>query len=206
MVTWWPSRLKKHPLPHSQPPRTPSLPVPSQTDSRNERPVLWGFFSPGPCGAKPSRKRREIQLGTHPPRPPAPRSGALSRIRGGTVPRKEAPQKGKRGAPSPGVPLSRPPGPAAPGSPGPGHPPRPRANSRYRSGEEGAPGQRRRHRPRSPWRSCSASGPAGPSAAVRAAADPAAAPRGQRLSPPPSPPQSCPSSSSSPPPPPPSGR
>lgn len=122
MVTWWPSRLKKHQLPHSQPPRNPRLPVPSQTDSRNERPVLWGFFSPGPCGAKPSRKRREIQLGTHPPRPPAPRSGALSRVRGGTVPRKEAPQKGKRGAPSPGVPLSRPPGPAAPGSPGPGHP------------------------------------------------------------------------------------
>lgn len=167
-------------------------------------PVLWGFF-PGPCGKTP-RKRREIQLGTHPPRP-LRRGLGLCPGSGRNGAQEGSAPKGKRELLSPGVPLSRPPAPAAPGSARPEPPPPPRANSRYRSGEDGAPRQRRRHQPRSPWRSCSAFWPGRPLFSGKASGcRPRCGSQRAAPSPPPLPPQSSPSSSSSsPPPPPPSG-
>lgn len=134
-----------------------------------------GLILPGPLRRKTLTEEREIQLRpTH--RPPAPRSRGSVQGQGRNGAQEgKRPKRGKRGAPSPGVPLSRPPGPAAPvrqarATPPPGP-------LRYRSGEDGAPRQRRRHQPRSPWRSCSLLARSA-SSAVRAAADPLRLPEG----------------------------
>lgn len=167
----------------------PPPPGPSQTDSQNEYPGLWGC-SPAPSAQTLPKKAWNL---IRSPRAPTPGSGALPRAkgRGRTVPRKEVLQKGKRGPGSPGdsVPRRRPrrpePEPWQP-SAGLGPVPADRLPLRSGGGKE-APEQRRGRRPHSPWRSCSAPHPAGPSAAVRAATDPAAAPLRQRLCPSPSP-------------------
>ncbi|XP_077828886.1 uncharacterized protein LOC144335937 isoform X2 [Macaca mulatta] len=183
MVTWLPCRSKAHQSPQLQP--TPSPPPPGSGGLT--QPAFCPPGLPGHLPCKPSRRRQGTSPGSpdlFPWTPGLPRAESRRR----TVPRKEAPQKGKRRVRSPGDSAPRPeprrpdPNPGAgPGSPG--------AHSRCRPVRKRHQSRAERSLPHSPWRSCSAQRPARPSTTLRAACDPEAAPRGQRLLPPPSPPQ-----------------
>lgn len=139
-MTWWPYRSKEHQSPYLQPASNPPPPGPSHTDSQNDYPVFSGFSGSPLC--KPSRRKHKIKSGA-----PSLSSRALFQAKGTerTVPGKEAPQKGKHGARSPGAPLPArslalpTPRPGSPRYPGPGPPGPTPATKRGGSSTRAAP-------------------------------------------------------------------